>query len=218
MSNANPTDPARELRTVSLGAPTGLGAAVEGVAVDGRRIYLTHYLYTPPNPFTSSSNGKLVVLDAGTLATLAEITAGLRPRSVAVNPLTNRIYVVNGSSSGSSLSVIDSLVLGELARVPLSGAPTRVAASLRHNRVYVTNPALGTVAVVNGTVITVLATVTVGVGATGIAVDDAFNRVYVTIAPGSTIPQSGKLVVIDSTTNQIQRTLASRPTGWSRRM
>lgn len=210
MSNANPTGgPAWELRTVSLGAPAGLGAAVEGVAVDGRRIYLTHYLNNP-NPFASSGNGKLVVLDAGTLATLAEIPVGQRPHSVAVNPLKNRIYVVNGGSS-LSLSVIDSSVLGELTRVGLGGAPIRVTASLRHNRVYVTNQNFGTVVVVDGVNNTVLASVAVGVGATGIAADDALNRVYVTIAPGSTVPQSGKLAVIDSTTNQIQRTLVIPP-------
>ena len=44
MADGNPlTGLAWELRNVSLGVPAGLSAAVEGVALDGRRIYLTHY-------------------------------------------------------------------------------------------------------------------------------------------------------------------------------
>jgi YVTN family beta-propeller protein len=209
MSDANPTESAAwELRTVSLDLPTGSGAAVEGVAVDGRRIYLTHYLFTPPNPLASSTNGKLVVLDADTLVTLAEIPVGIRPRSVAVNPQTNRIYVVNSGPSTPSLSVIDSVNLTELARIPLSSAPTRVAVSPRNNRVYVTHSSPGAVTVLNGANNTVAANVAVGNGATGVAVDDALNRVYITVA-STTL--SGRLVVIDAATHQIQRTLTIPP-------
>ncbi len=35
-----------EVRTVPLGTQPGLAAAIEGVAVDARRLYLTYYLVT----------------------------------------------------------------------------------------------------------------------------------------------------------------------------
>lgn len=51
--------PAWELRTLPLGTEPGLDAAVEGVAVDAQRVYLTCYLFNPQNPLYVLPEGRL---------------------------------------------------------------------------------------------------------------------------------------------------------------
>src|SRR5260370_23725606 len=64
----------------------------------------------------------------------ATLTAGTNPVAVAVNPLTNKTYVVNKSSN--NVTVIDGAT-NATTRVSAGGAPVAVAVNPLTNKIYV---------------------------------------------------------------------------------
>ncbi len=79
--------------------PPGLATAVEGIGADADHIYATLYHVDPADPHGVLAPGHLVMLKAATGEEVARIQVGHQPRSVAVDPLRNRAYVVNYSLS-----------------------------------------------------------------------------------------------------------------------
>src|SRR3954471_19670343 len=76
----------------------------------------------------------LGALPARAQAVLATIPAGTEPRAVAVNPVTNRIYVVNEFSN--DVTVIDGATRAA-TRVAVGKRPQYIAVNTRTNRVFV---------------------------------------------------------------------------------
>jgi YVTN family beta-propeller protein len=120
---------------------------------------------------------------------IATVDVGNSPRSIAVNPSTNRIYVAN--IFDNTVSVIDGTTNTVIATVDVGNSPTDAAVNPSTNRIYVTSA--GAVSVIDGTTNEVITTI--GISADGVAVNPDTNRIYVTSA--------GAVSVIDGTTNEV---------------
>jgi len=190
-------------------ARPGFQAPALGVAVDAEHIYATHYYERIAPPHTSEQPGSLVILNRGTLAVEARVRVGANPRAVAINPVTNRIYVVNGGATGAnpfSLSVVDGVSRMVVATIPLAQGPVDVAVNSHLNRVYVSNIFQRRIQVVDGATNALLDPIPIGPGPVGLAVDETTNMLYVALnhrsGPEPTVTALGA-VVDDGVTRQI---------------
>src|SRR5215831_5585698 len=110
----------------------------------------------------------------------ATLNVGVQPQAVAVNPVTNQIYVA--VSQGAS--VIDGST-GAVSTVTAGANPVAVAVNAATNRIYVANHLGNSVTVIDGSTNTVTATVTAGAGPVALAVNSVTNQVYVANRAGS---------------------------------
>lgn len=163
-----------------------VGLDLEAVAVDP----LTSRLYAA-DPF----QGLLYVIDTKTYATVSTITIPYA-RTVAVNTLTNRIYV----SNSFYVFVIDGSTNQTLTLISLDGA-RGLAINPMTNRIFVAQDVYpGAVAVINGATNTIVASIPSGDDATfDVAVDYFRNQVYAT--------NDSSVSVIDSSTNTLTTTI-----------
>src|SRR5579862_3343421 len=104
-------------------------------------------------------------LGAQTVA--ATVAVGTQPFAVAVNPVTNQIYVVN--YGGNSVTVIDGAT-NTTTTLAVGSNPVGVAVNPITNQIYVTNYYSSSVTVINGATNTVITTVSVGLNPNGVAV------------------------------------------------
>jgi YVTN family beta-propeller protein len=137
---------------------------------------------------------------------------------VAVNPISNRIYVTNVDES--SVSVINgptNTVAGQ--PIPVGTTPQGIAFNPTSFRVYVANYVDGTVSVINAATDAVVGQpIQVGVGPVGVAVNPITNRIYVTnassvqvidgdtstvLSPGVLVPEGALFVAVNPATNRI---------------
>jgi YVTN family beta-propeller protein len=128
---------------------------------------------------TASASVQLVVNQAppNSQATVTTtIQAGTGPKAVAVNPLTNTIYVANVGSG--SVTVIGGTT-NSTTSVTVGNQPDAVAVNPLTNKVYVANYADGTLSVIDGATNNVSTAIPVGSDPTVIAVNTALNQVYV---------------------------------------
>ena len=95
------------------------------------------------------------------------ISVGSHPHGVAVNPLTNTVYVTN--YSGHSVSVINGSNNHVRSTVTVGTHPFGVAVNTSTNTVYVTNISGNSVSVINGSTNTVTSTISVGSKPQGVA-------------------------------------------------
>ena len=121
----------------------------------------------------------------------ATVAAGSSPRAVAVNPVTNKIYVT--CSGSANVMVIDGST-NDTATVTVGTDPRAVAVNPVTNKVYVANYGSGTVTVIDG-VTNGTTTITVGSGPWPMAVNPVTNKVYVANVNGMNV------TVIDGYTN-----------------
>lgn len=175
-------------------SPSDMKPYFAGIAVNP----ITHKVYA------CDYGEKLVdVLDAHTNQTLAYIPINGNPWDVAVNPTTNKVYVVNRDSDiavtvidGSSDQVISSINLTDMGTQPPQMAfdagripptyykiePIQVAVNPVTNKVYVSdwNFPDGGITVIDGMTDTVIDTI-VGFGGSsyGIGINPNTNRIYV---------------------------------------
>jgi YVTN family beta-propeller protein len=105
----------------------------------------------------------------------ATVPAGFSPRAVAVNPVTNKVYVVNAGAD--NVTVIDGATNGT-TDVPAGSAPWSVAVNVVTNTIYIANSGSSNVTVIDGATD---ATTTVPAGVTPIAVaaNPVTNKAYV---------------------------------------
>jgi len=120
---------------------------------------------------------------SGTFTT-ASVPTGTGPRAVAVNSVTNKIYVANcnicgvGSGSMSNVTVIDGT--NNATTTVATGADSRsVAVNPVTNKIYVANFISNDVTVIDGTNDSVAATVAAGSSPVAIAVNSVTNKIYV---------------------------------------
>ena len=139
---------------------------------------------------------------------IATIPVGAKPYAVAVNSVTNKIYVAN--TNGYTVTVIDG-VTNNTTTVNVGKYPNNVAVDSVTNKIYVTNlcgndstcHSTGTVTVIDGATNNTLS-VNVGFYPFGLAIDSVTNKIYVADiacwdAPPCSYP--GKVTVIDGATN-----------------
>jgi YVTN family beta-propeller protein len=82
------------------------------------------------------------------LSLLTTIPVGAYPSWVAINPLTNQLYVTNYNANGS-VSVIDGNTNKVVADIPTGSFPRSVAVNPTTNLAYVTNHDSNTLSVIN---------------------------------------------------------------------
>jgi len=99
------------------------------------------------------------------------VTAGTNPRSVAVNPVTNKIYVANFFSA--NVTVIDGAT-NATATVAAGTLPDSVAVNPVTNKVYVANFNSANVTVIDGATNT---TTTVASGPRSVAVNPVTEKI-----------------------------------------
>jgi YVTN family beta-propeller protein len=160
--------------------------------------------------FTNSNNdidngghtGSVTVID-GADNSNATVDAGILPCAIAVNPVTNKIYVANRDSN--TVTVIDG-TNDSTTTVSVGTGPDAVAVNPVTNKVYVANSNggnNGTVTVIDG-IDNSTATVNAGSYPLAIAVNSATNKIYVvnnSNAFGENATM-GTVTVIDGATNQ----------------
>jgi YVTN family beta-propeller protein len=123
----------------------------------------------------------------------ATISVENDPVAVAVNPVTNTIYVANQNSE--SVTVIDGSTNNITTTVTVGGEPAAIAVDAVTNQVYVVNTQSDTVTVIDG-VTNNTTTVNVGYTPDAVAVNPVTNKVYVANSGGA-----GSVTVIDGFTH-----------------
>ena len=188
-------------------APAGQHALVLGLALDAQRVYAARFMEQEMAP-TSSQPGVLVVLDRQTLQPMFElpqfgglprgVPVGFEPYSVAVNPITRKIFVANRGTKSYSLTVIDGNTMKVQKTIPLGQVPRHVAVNTKTNRVYVSNVYQQLIHVIDGATLQQLEPIRIGPGPQGLAVDETTNTLYVALANHASPPfVNGLGVVID---------------------
>jgi YVTN family beta-propeller protein len=120
------------------------------------------------------------------------INVGSGPTQVAVDSVTNMIYVTNYNSG--TVSVINGVTETVVATVTLVAGVNGIAVDQLTNKIYVVNQVHDTVSVIDGATDTVIATDATGTTPVGIAIDPGTNKIYIANT-GSTF-----ITVIDGAT------------------
>ncbi|MGA3092438.1 MAG: hypothetical protein ABSD75_27865 [Terriglobales bacterium] len=94
----------------------------------------------------NQSSSNVTVID-GTTNTLQSVGAATGPLAVAVNLVTNKIYVANSDSN--SITVIDG-ASNATQTVPTGAFPMAAAVNLITNKIYVANDSSTNVTVIDG--------------------------------------------------------------------
>lgn len=129
----------------------------------------------------------------------ATVPAGTNPFAVAVNPVTNKIYVANFTSF--NVTVIDGTT-NTATTVAAGTSPDAVAVNPVTNKIYVANQSSNNVTVIDGTTNTTT-TVAAGPSPSVVTVNPVTNKIYVANF------NSNNVTVIDGATNSTT-TVAAR--------
>jgi uncharacterized repeat protein (TIGR01451 family) len=214
-----------DLEESQLVATVPLGADPQGVAVNPSTgcvyVALSGTAQQPcPDGSTSSPrrlvegsrDGSLSVVDGLEGRVLAVVTGLKRPRDVAVNPTTNRVYVTD--TDADRLVVMDGTSNETLVSLPVGSYPDAVAFDLEANRVYVANAGDGSLWILDGTNHELIASVKVAEGPLlGMAVNQDTGYVYIVHV---LVPGRHGLTVIDAQKGDVVATLVgdySHPLG-----
>jgi YVTN family beta-propeller protein len=119
------------------------------------------------------------------------VAVGKTPYALAVNPVTNKIYVANKDSN--SVTVIDGAT-NSTTTVAVDSLPYAVAVNPVTNKIYVANRGSDTVTVIDGATNSTTS-VAVGHWPWAVAVNPVTNKIYVVNRNGNTV------TVIDGATN-----------------
>ena len=172
----------------TCGAPGSGGPFTSPVTVTGTTqpsgiVADACYLYTLTGTDnmgnTASVSTTVTVYNFAVTATI-KTGIGSNPRGVAVDPVTDTIYVTNQSSN--TVSVINGATNTVTAVIPVGSTPTNVGVDSATDTIYVGNNGggPGTVSVINGATNTVTATLTGFTSPSGVAVNPVTDTIYVT--------------------------------------
>jgi YVTN family beta-propeller protein len=170
----------------------------------------TVYVVNKGSNFGSANTlGTVSVINGASDSIVATVTVGVDPFAIAVDPVTNRIYVAN-IGLYPNISVIDALSNTVIATIPAPGPSIEVNPvtnelyALGGSYDYVSGTlttATETLTAINGETDTVISTLSTGQGSRGIAVNPTTNQIYVINSGSSTT--FGNLSVIDGVTNTV---------------
>ena len=93
--------------------------------------------------------GMWSLIDGSTNSTVDSIVTGNSPGAVAVNPVTNRVYVANYGDSPGNVAVVDGATK-TTSTINAGSNPNAVAVNQVTNKVYVPNMGDNTVTVIDG--------------------------------------------------------------------
>src|SRR5439155_920452 len=117
----------------------------------------------------------LCALSARADTVIATVAAGTTPFAVAINPVTNKIYVVNAGSN--NVTVIDGAT-NATTTVAVGLNPFYLAVNPVTNKIYVSHNLSNSVTVIDG-VTNITRTVAVGTQPTRVAVNIVTDKAYV---------------------------------------
>ena len=169
------------------------------------RIYVANYGPEPPYRSPEPRPDYTVTVIDGETNTTATVIVENRPIALAVNPLTNKVYVANFGDSnptggrilGHTVSVIDGYA-NTTATVAVGLNPGAVSVNPVTGKIYVANSLDGTVTVIDGAT-NATATVTIGpfppYFISAVAVNPVTNKAYVAGSGNDSV------TVIDGATN-----------------
>jgi YVTN family beta-propeller protein len=200
-----------ESTVVTPGFPSAIG-----INQNTNQIYVSSWLDSE-----GVNGGNLSVISGSTNSIVLTLPVGNGPESVAVNPVTNQIYVANNSpfSFSGTVSVIDGNTNTLVATIAVGCSPNNVAVNPATNQIYVTGYWSGCniLTVIDG-VTGVTTSLTSGYQPISIAVNPVTDTIYVanygdndvTVIDGNTettftVPVGNHPVgvAVDSVTNQI---------------
>jgi DNA-binding beta-propeller fold protein YncE len=190
--------------SISLGGGIGYGVAVDQV---------TDTAYVAVIPRTSAQKPSVAVISLATDAITATIPVGPAPKAIAVDPNTNRVYVL--TSDDRSVSVISGATDTVTATIALdarinAGTYGGLAVDPATDKVYAGIAATsvdGGVAVINGATNALTTTITTGVGVPeAVAVDPATDRVYAGYYVAGGV-ESPDVYVINGATHSVSGTI-----------
>jgi DNA-binding beta-propeller fold protein YncE len=191
-----------------------VGLDPESIAVDPA----TNFIYVAnASCFTypsCPSAGTVTVYDANLHVTVATLNVGVAPFFIAVNSVTNRIYVSNDCgtdttcSSLGTVTVINGITLGTTP-VNVGFYPQDIAVNSATNQIYVANNCgntcndPGSVTVINGNTNDITATVNVAFHPVYLDIDTVANKIYVANTCGNDphCKSPGTVTVIDGAHN-----------------
>jgi len=158
---------------------------------------------TPPpaqTPGTASEN----VAKPGepTVGLLANISTGRSSSAVAVNPDTNRVYVLNFYIS--TMSIIDGATNKVITTIPIGEHPSALAINSVTNRIYVTHSNNNTIYVIDGDTNSVVAKITAASPSNCIVLNSVTNQAYLANIDGEWSVVDLNSNIID-TTKKISR-------------
>ena len=119
--------------------------------------------------------------------------------SIAINPITNRIYI-GSALTNLGLNVIDGATDTVLPPIPLNAEFTEVSAiavDIATNRIYATEQYSNVLDVIDGNTNSLIAVISIPGNPSAVAVNPITNRIYVATFGGGTI------TVIDGATNSV---------------
>ncbi len=139
---------------------------------------------------------------------IATVPVGNGPLGVAVNPITNRIYV--GNYASLNVSVIDGATNSVVATIPLPSGdpPWGVAVNPTTDRIYVSHTLRRSVDVIDGASNSVVATIPVDGTTRGVAVHPTTNQIYVAQATANAVS------VIDGAANRVVASISVGTLPW----
>ena len=142
----------------------------------------------------ASSRGQITVFDFGKKGTRS-VAVGKDPVALAVNEVTDRIYVANNGSA--SVSVIDGTSDAVIATVDVGQLPYVLAVNVTTNKIFVSNTFSDVITLIDGAT-TTTSTVKAG-SADSIVVDSKLDRAYLTGWEGTS------LTVLDSNPGSVRK-------------
>ena len=144
-----------------------------------------------------------------------DILLGAAPQSLALNPITNIIYVTVNNPIGTnpgSVYVVDAVQQTVVTVVPVGispgTGPNGIAVNATTNKTYVANYGSGMVSVIDGNNNYAVHSVTVGNGPDDIAVNETSDTIYVTNYTDNTVS------AIDGATEKVTTILTGTGPRW----
>ncbi len=149
-----------------------------------------------------NSNGAVFVIDGTTDTVRTTIQGGKNPFALALNPVTNRIYVANDANgANATVDVIDGSTDTIVASIRLGNTPSALAVNPVTNKIYVANGSVLTV--IDGASNTIRTTTPLpDNGLTAIAINPVTNFIYVTDTSGG-----GVVIAVDGKTDAVSGTV-----------
>ncbi len=160
---------------------TTVGIAPSSVAVheSSNTIYVT-------NSSSSNSLGIVSIInyDGNDYTTIANVTVGTNPSSIAIENST-RAFVAN--SGDNTVSVINTATNTVIATIPTETTPVALSINNATKKLYVANSGSGSVSIIDMDTYLNIANVTTGSGASDIVVNPSTDRIYVANSGAGTV-------------------------------